>query len=188
MPLEKVFQNFSPYVFCLASLWILMAVEIVSLMMPNWHHGYEIILPFFRSLSSISHLRQITTHLINLPMRLMMSQLWSERISNSPMKLCFIVKIRNWTITLEDGLVGICCLPLFSALLILLRSLGHSHTQIVMVWKDDRKFSLMFSVISHTEKLGNEIQMCKIWSVQFSFFKDLFIHCFLCLRLCAEGA
>lgn len=40
-------------------------------------------------------------------MFMMFPVLWSEMISNSPMYPCFIITVRNWTITLEHGLMGI---------------------------------------------------------------------------------
>ena len=98
-----------------------MPAEVVSTMKPNWREGSRLFCHFSRSLSWTSNLGLITPHLFNLPVRFttIFPALWSSMISNSPMYPCFIITVKNRTMTLEHGLMRTWRLPLFSALLML---------------------------------------------------------------------
>lgn len=84
---------------------------------PNCLDGSRLV---HRSISLIgtSKRGEMTPHLFNLPVRLttILPALWSSTISNSPMYPCFIITVKNLTITFEQGRISTCLLPRFSAL------------------------------------------------------------------------
>lgn len=90
----------------------------------------------------LSNLRLITLHLSNLPESLttIFPALGSSMTSNSPTYPCFIITVRNWTMTLEHGLIQTCHLPFFSASLMPLRASARTFTCTIMAaWKDAGK-------------------------------------------------
>ena len=65
--------------------------------------------------------------------------------TNVQMHKCFIITGRNVMMTLEHSLISTLLLPLFSALLILLRASAKTFTRPIMVaWKDGRKSPCVF--------------------------------------------
>lgn len=70
------------------------------------------------SLMGTSNRGEMTPHLFSLPVRFttILPALWSSTISNSPMYPCFIITVKNLTITFEQGRIRTCLLPRFSAL------------------------------------------------------------------------
>jgi len=120
----------------------MMPAKVISTLKPNCHDGNRLFCHFSRSLSWTSNLGLITPHLFNLSVRFttIFPALWSSMISNSPMYPCFIITVRNWTMTLEHGLMRTWRLPLFSALLMLLIASARTfiHTM-VTVREDGRK-------------------------------------------------
>lgn len=120
-----------------------MPAEVVSTMKPNWREGSRLFCHFSRSLSWTSNLGLITPHLFNLPVRFttIFPALWSSMISNSPMYPCFIITVKNRTMTLEHGLMRTWRLPLFSALLMLLRASARTFIRTMVAAREDGRKS-----------------------------------------------
>merc|ERR1719228_2386309 len=103
---------------------------------PKLSRWQKVVGPLFNiSNPTISNLGEMTPHLFRRPVRLttILPALWSSTHSNSPMYPCFIITVKNLTMTLELGRMRTCLLHRFSALLMLLRASANTFMRTIFV-------------------------------------------------------
>lgn len=134
IPKKRIQGLFPAVCFHLAYSWSLMPAEVVGTVKPNWCDKSRLFHHFPTSLSCISNLKLITPHLFSLSARFPQS---SQPCDHRLFQIHQCNRASSWKMTLEHSLISIWHLPLFEALLILLKALARTF-MVPPSWQDGK--------------------------------------------------